>query len=71
MSLEKDIPAAFWRFDKGQFELRVDCQNVGNHNNVSVLDTSLLDVGTPAFLNKSNAREGTDQSFRGWIKFAF
>jgi hypothetical protein len=71
MALEKDIPAHIPRFEHGQFVLRVECQNVGNHNNVSVLDTNLLDVGTPAFQNKSAAREGTDQSFRGWIKFNF
>jgi hypothetical protein len=71
MSLAKDIPAHLPRFEQGQFELRVDCQNIGNHNNVSVLDTNLLDVGTPPFLDKSAAREGTNQSFRGWIKFVF
>ena len=71
MSLAKDIPAHIPHFEKGRLEARVDCQNLGNHNNVSVLDTNLLDVGTPAFLNKSAAREGTYQNFRGWIKFVF
>jgi outer membrane receptor protein involved in Fe transport len=71
LALEKDIPAHIPRIERGQFVLRVECQNVGNHNNVSVLDTNLLDVGTPPFLNKSNAREGTYQNFRGWIKFNF
>lgn len=71
MALEKDIPARFTHLENGQFVLRVECQNVGNHNNVSVLDTNLLDVGTPAFLNKSAAREATYQNFRLWGKFVF
>jgi hypothetical protein len=71
MALEKDIPTEIPHLEKSQFVVRVECQNVGNHNNVSVLDTNLLDVGTPAFLNKSAARENTYQSFRIWGKFVF
>ncbi len=71
MALEKDIPAKFTHLENGQFVARVECQNVGNHNNVSVLDTNLLEVGTPSFLDKSAAREGTNQSFRLWAKFVF
>jgi len=71
LALEKDIPAKFTHLENGMFVMRVECQNVGNHNNVSVLDTNLLDVGTPAFLNKSAARESTDQNFRLWAKFTF
>jgi len=70
MALEKDIPAKFTHLENGQFVMRVECQNVGNHNNVSVLDTNLLDVGGP-FLNKSLAREATYQNFRLWAKFTF
>jgi hypothetical protein len=70
MALEKDIPAKFTHLENGMFVMRVECQNVGNHNNVSVLDTNLLDVGGP-FLNKSLARENSDQNFRLWAKFIF
>ncbi|MDQ2839517.1 MAG: TonB-dependent receptor [Acidobacteriota bacterium] len=71
LSLEKDIPAGFRRFEHGQFVLRVEGQNIGNHNNVSVLDTNLLDVGTSNYLNKSVAREGTSQNLRLWAKYNF
>jgi hypothetical protein len=71
MALEKDVPAKFTHLENGQFVIRVECQDVGNHNNVSVLDTNLLDVGTSAFLNKSAARENTYQNFRFWGKFTF
>jgi len=71
VALEKDIPATFGRLENGQFQIRVEGQNVGNHNNVSILDTNLLDVGTTAYLNKSAARESTNQSFRLWAKYVF
>jgi hypothetical protein len=70
LAMEKDIPAKFTHLENGMFVVRVECQNVGNHNNVSVLDTNLLDVGGP-FLNKSAAREATNQAFRLWGKFTF
>lgn len=71
VALEKDIPTKFRHLESGQFVFRGECQNLGNHNNVSTLDTNLLDVGTAAYLNKSNARENTSQSFRLWAKFVF
>jgi hypothetical protein len=71
VALEKDVPAEFTHLKGGQFVFRVECQNLGNHNNVSVLDTNLLDLGTPPFMNKAAAREGTFQSFRLWGKFVF
>jgi outer membrane receptor protein involved in Fe transport len=71
LALEKDIPAGFKRFENGQFVLRAEGQNVGNHNNVSTLDINVLDVGTTSYLNKSAARESTYQNFRLWAKFVF
>jgi len=70
-AVEKDIPAKFRHVENGQFVLRAEGQNIGNHNNVSVLDTNLLDAGTTAYLNKSAAREDTYQNFRLWAKFIF
>lgn len=71
MAAEKSIPARFKHLESSRFVLRVEVQNLGNHNNVNVLDTNLLDVGTVSYLNKSDAREPTSQSFRGWAKFVF
>lgn len=71
LAVEKDIPAKFTHLESGMFVMRAECQNIGNHNNVGVLDTNLLDVGTSGFLNKSDAREGTNQAFRLWAKFVF
>jgi len=71
IALEKGVPVKVPRLPNSQFVVRAECQNIGNHNNVSVLDTNLFDVGTSAFLNKSDARENTYQSFRFWGKFVF
>jgi len=71
MALQKSIPARFPHLENSSFVLRVECQNIANHNNVSVLDTNLLDLGSTPYLNKSNAREGTSRSFRLWGKFVF
>ncbi len=71
VALQKAVPVPFHRFESSQFVFRGECQNVGNHNNVGPLDSSLLDVGTDAFLNKSAAREGTFQNFRLWAKWVF
>ncbi|RSL16981.1 TonB-dependent receptor-like protein [Edaphobacter aggregans] len=71
LALQKAIPAPFKRFESSQFILRAEGQNIGNHNNVGPLDSSLLDVGTVSFLNKSFAREPTFQNFRLWAKWVF
>ena len=72
LAAEKQIPAKFTHLESAMFVMRVECQNVGNHNNVlGPLDLNLLDVGTVSYLNKSDAREGTYQAFRLWAKFVF
>ncbi len=71
MALEKDVPTPIHRLESARLAFRVECQNIGNHNNVSALFNNLLYVGTPTFLNVSDAREGTFQSFRLWGKFIF
>ena len=72
MAAEKGIPAKFKHLENAMFVMRVECQNVGNHNNVVLpLDNNLLDVGTVSYLNKSDQREATNQSFRLWAKFVF
>jgi len=71
-ALEKDIPARFTHLESGQFVLRVEGQNVGNHNNVSTLDNNVLNIGKgTSYLDRSSKREGTNQSFRLWAKFIF
>lgn len=71
VAAEKDIPAPWTHLESATFQLRAEVQNIGNHNDVSILDTSLLDVGTPAFMNATNARATTNRNLRFWAKFSF
>ncbi len=71
LAAEKDIPAPWTHLESATFQLRAEVQNIGNHNDVGILDTSLLDIGTPAFMNVSNARSTTNRNLRFWAKFSF
>lgn len=71
VAAEKDIPAPWTHLESATFQLRAEVQNIGNHNDVGILDTSLLDVGTPSFMNTTNARATTNRNLRFWMKFSF
>jgi len=73
VGLEKGIPAPAWfHLEGSQFILRGEGQNVGNHNNVGVLNTNVAQIGAgTAYLNRTVARENTSQNFRFWAKFVF
>lgn len=71
IALEKGIPASFIHFDRGQFVIRCEAQNIANHNNVGLLDVNLLDVGTSSFLDIPSVRETNNRNVRFWAKFVF
>jgi hypothetical protein len=71
VALEKDVPATFLHFDRGQFVIRAEVQNIANHNNVNLPLVNLLYVGTNSFLNYPEARETNDRALRFWAKFTF
>jgi hypothetical protein len=71
VAVEKNVPTSFFHFDRGSFVFRVEAQNVGNHNNVSVLNTNLLQASQSTFLDKSSARQGDSRNLRLWAKFVF
>ncbi|QNI30559.1 carboxypeptidase regulatory-like domain-containing protein [Alloacidobacterium dinghuense] len=71
VAAEKDIPAPWTHLESATFQLRAEVQNIGNHNDVGVLDTSLLDIGTTSFMNTTNARATTNRNLRFWLKFSF
>jgi outer membrane receptor protein involved in Fe transport len=72
-ALEKDVPLALGhRLENSRLVLRAEGQNIGNHNNVSVLDTNVNHIGLgTTYLDRESKREGTFQSFRLWAKFEF
>jgi outer membrane receptor protein involved in Fe transport len=85
VAVQKGIPVSFSkRFESAQVVLRAEAQDIGNHNNVGVLDTNLLDISTdgttnsyasashqPSFLDKSSVRIQDGRQLRLWVKFVF
>jgi hypothetical protein len=73
-ALEKGIPV----HERASFLLRAEAQNVFNHNDVGILNTDVTSIGTPGYLNRSNARDATNptgslggRGLRLWAKFVF
>jgi outer membrane receptor protein involved in Fe transport len=71
LAVQKDIPTPWFRLEGSAFQLRAEATDVGNHNDVGVLDTNVLQVGSSNYTNISNARASTARNLRFWIKFAF
>ncbi len=71
LALEKDAPAPWTRLESATFQFRAEAQDVGNHNDVNTLNTNVLLIGTPNYLNVSNARASTSRVLRFWVKFSF
>ncbi len=72
VAVEKDVPAPFTHLEGAQFVFRAEGQNVGNHNNVGILDNNVLHIGSGVtYLDRESKREATYQNFRLWAKFQF
>jgi len=68
------VPTKF--LENSSFVIRVDAQNLFNHNNVGVQDTNIFDMnvpGTPgdSFLSKEGFRFDDNRQIRLWGKFTF
>ena len=68
---EKDIPTTWPHADRGMLIFKVQAQNFTNHDNIGLLDTSIFDIGPPAYLNRQNSIEPTYRHLLLWAKFAF
>jgi outer membrane receptor protein involved in Fe transport len=71
LAAEKAFRTPFFHGEKSSLILRAEAQNIGNHDNIGLLDVNLLDVGTAAFQNNSNARNTDARNLRLWAKFSF
>ncbi|MBS1800053.1 MAG: TonB-dependent receptor [Acidobacteria bacterium] len=77
IAVEKGIGMSYFHFDRGRLILRAEVNNIGNHNNVGPMNTSIPNIGTAVFLDKTNARQGSgDAQSQGrqmylWAKFVF
>lgn len=72
VALEKDIPAPWMHVESGAFQLRAEAQDVFNHNDVGILDTNVLHIGSGnSYLNADEKRVSTARNLRFWAKFSF
>lgn len=75
LSVQKGFGTGLLGLERGQLLLRIDVQNVGNHNDRGpYLDTNILDYGTgpTSFDTQSLARqESTGRQIVLWGKFTF
>ena len=81
IALEKGFGTSYLHLDRGTFILRAEVQNIGNHNDVGILDTNVADIGSGNFLNLKNARQASPPNIPSnnaagrsivlWAKFTF
>jgi len=74
-ALQKGFPLHLPKMENSAFQLRVEAQNLFNHNNVGPVVTNLFyATGTGSddpFLNKRDARFDDNRSVRIWAKIVF
>jgi outer membrane receptor protein involved in Fe transport len=72
MAVQKDIPARWTHRENAAFNLRCEASDVGNHNDVGILDTNLLHINSGnSYLNPATKRLSTARNVRFWAKFTF
>ena len=72
VALQKDIPVRWTRLENAAFNLRAEASDVGNHNDVGILDTNLLHINSgDTYLNPATQRLATARNVRFWAKFTF
>jgi len=71
IALEKGIGTSYLHLDRGTFLIRAEVRNIANHNNIGVLDTNVVDVGTGNFLNRKSGIEDQGREMVLWGKFVF
>jgi len=72
VALQKDVPVHFRHLENAAFNLRCEAANVGNHNDVGILDSNLLHIDSGnTYLNPASKRLSTARNVRFWAKFTF
>jgi outer membrane receptor protein involved in Fe transport len=72
MALQKDIPAQWTHLESAAFNLRCEASDIGNHNDVGILDTNLLHINSGnTYLNPATKLLSTARNVRFWLKFTF
>jgi hypothetical protein len=69
IALEKGFQVP--KFERGRIVLRAEAQDIANHNNLDILNTTVNSIGNGAFLNRQNAKLDAGRSLILWAKFTF
>ena len=71
IALEKGIGLSYLRFQQGVLTLRVEANNIGNHNNVNPLGSNIYQIGQSSQFNPVISRTGAGRSLVLWAKINF
>ena len=71
LALEKGFDLKFAHFERGRFVLRAEAQDIANHNNLNIENTTVTDIGTGLFLNRKNSELNAGRNLTLWAKFNF
>ncbi|MGD0445901.1 MAG: TonB-dependent receptor, partial [Edaphobacter sp.] len=69
IALEKGFQVP--KFERGRIILRAEAQDIANHNNLNILNTTVNNIGNGLFLNRNNAQLDAGRSLILWGKFTF
>jgi outer membrane receptor protein involved in Fe transport len=69
VALEKGFQVP--KFERARIVLRAEAQNIANHNNLNILNTTVNNIGNGAFLNPQNAKLDAGRQLILWGKFTF
>jgi len=69
VSLEKGL--AVPHFERVKFVMRADIQNIANHNNINILNTTVNNIGISSYLNRKNATLDAGRVVVLWGKITF
>lgn len=69
VALEKGFEVP--KFERGRIILRAEAQDIANHNNLNILNTTVNNIGAGTFLNPQNAKLDAGRQLVLWAKFNF
>ncbi len=71
VALEKGIGLSYLKFERGLLTLRVEANDIGNHNNVAPVGVNIANVGATSQFNTTLARTVSSRSLVLWAKIKF
>ena len=59
------------KFERARLLLRVEAQDIANHNNLNIENTTVNNIGNGQFLNRHNSELDAGRQLVLWAKFTF